>query len=173
MIKVITPWSYCELSTDLEFQCFGESFCCFLPVIVSVGFLRERLLTVHRSAQMQMWAAGIWMVPRCNDCHMCGVSAQCLVTRCDSTWEPWEGKLVLEMEEDLEIVRGNTFTLQMGKQRLWEVARLTKIQAAGWWQNKNQPLYQHSTVASTYIFPLPSAYHTWLVDASGSETWCY
>lgn len=39
--RVIEPWSHCKLSTELEFQCFGESVCCFLPVILSVGFLPE------------------------------------------------------------------------------------------------------------------------------------
>lgn len=41
MIKVIVPWLYYEVSTELEFQCFGDSICCFLPVILSVGFLTE------------------------------------------------------------------------------------------------------------------------------------
>ena len=44
----------------------------FSPCYIERGiFTRDRLLAVHRSAQMQMWAARIWIVPRGNDCHMC------------------------------------------------------------------------------------------------------
>lgn len=92
-----------------------------------MGFLnRDRFLTVHGSAQGQMWAARTWIVPRCNVCHMCEANALHSVRHCECTWEPWERKLVSEVEEASEMIRGNAFTSLMGKRR----------------QNKNQTSYQ-------------------------------
>lgn len=73
-----------------NFNSLGNPFVVFSLLYWVWDFNRDRLLTMHKSAQMQMWAARNWIMPRCNDCHMCEVNAQCLTTHCEYMWETWE-----------------------------------------------------------------------------------
>lgn len=90
MVRAMELWSYCKLSTELEFQCFGESVCCFLPVILSVGFLPERDFwpcTDQHKCRCEQLEFG-----SCQDVMtaMCEANTQGLVTHCESMWEPGE-----------------------------------------------------------------------------------